>query len=507
MITPAPGGDPVPSPDATFIAQATALPSGTPIPNFTDPPAPSGDALAALEAGMPPPASYFASLVDPRAAQYPMPQDDPTAFVGTIRTFLADGFVVDAAPLSDETTAAGNGVDYDGALPANSAAQITTHVTNQTEDEVPGGFGALHTGDVVAVLGEGPPAAFTAEAVLGAPGSYAKTSAGERRPAAPRRPMTAMKPQSSGFPSVPFVLGPRSPTPIDLHTPQNFAAEQWGCLTKTASWTFAAGLAQSADYSMELEDVSDPNHFFEGQKQALPVRVITDPPDGTSTYIINFALTFNLGLNFVAHNCKFIKEGKQFGIGFVSVGNGLTSETSDPLPGTAIESKIAHVNCPFFPLTAVGKLPSYVLNLPNSPTVSMCVDFFLFGAPLDANVTVTNAKIDFAPSIPGGSGFTDTTASVAFEVTTGGDPGVSFIPLSSPSGVPQPVNFAIQNMTYAPTLFAQPTFSLSLGTNIGQYRPLQFQVPTPFSGVNALGKQMPAIVLHPTGGAVQGGVH
>jgi hypothetical protein len=526
-ITPAPGNSPAPSPGATIDASPVAVPA-TPLPSMAPVPAPTGSELQNLVGGGTPSKAYLAALAAPIQPQFPLPDSASKSFSGTISSFVSDGFVVNVPPYLDTAKVEAAGAAYAATGNAIAESVVTAHVSGKTVNAVPGGYGALHTGDAVIVLGSGPAADFIADAVIARPGATAPpaTSAETIRTsaAAVRRGYAAARryAQANVNSVTPFTITSTNGNPgIFFPNPpdQVMLSNLFGtCVSFQNATTANGGNGETATYPMELDDISDPSTFQVGYDNALPVQLVNQSYQSMTTYFINYGVSLSFGLNMITSNCATLKDAT-YPLSFGTLGQGITLASTDTLPGYGNFTQLNHISCPFIPLTIEGPL-DYLLNQPTSPSVSVCLDGQLDGDYIYANASIKNAKVTLSPSIPGGCPILSDTVWCWQSSTANGMPTTTkIVPLADPKGAAQEVELALTSMTYNGNLTLLPTFAGSLlfglppaaGNSFPQLT--VFQVPNgnlapPFTP--KVGITVPATIyldLMPSEGGASGGVH
>jgi hypothetical protein len=525
-ITPAPGNNPAPLPGATIDASPVAA-SATPLPSMAPVPAPTGSELQNLINGGTPSKAYLAALAAPIQPQFPLPDSASKSFAGTISSFVSDGFVVNVPAYIDTAKAEAAGAAYAATGNAIAESVVTAHVNGKTVNAVPGGYGALHTGDAVIVLGSGPAADFIADAVIARPGATTPPATSNetiRASAATveRGHALARRFAANVNSSTPFTItstngnpGAFFPNPPILSQVSNLFGT---CVSFQNATTGNGGNGETATYPMELDDISTPSTFRVGYEADLPVQLVNQSYQPMTTYFINYGVAISVGLNMVTSNCAYLKDAS-YPMSFATLGQGITLASTDTLPGYGNFTLLNHISCPFIPLTVDGP-QDYLLNLPTSPNVSVCLDGQLDGDYIYANASVTHAHVTDSPSIPGGCPILSDMVWCWQSSTANGMPTTTkIVPIPDQNGAAQEVELALTSMTYNGNLTLLPTYTGSLFFGLPPLAGNSFPVVTVFQVPNGnfappftpkTGITVPSTIyldLQPSEGGAQGGVH
>jgi hypothetical protein len=518
-ITPAPALPTVPpanyTPAAT-MSSASPFPAAT-FPSSSPAPAPAGSDLAALTAGNPPSAAYLAELAKPITPAYPLADAEPKAVLGTVAGFTANGIAIDVSPAVSATPSAG--VPYVDGINAVNGTRITAVVSGSTADLVPGGYGALRVGSLVMVLGSGPASAFVADVVQGGLHETSASTAAlvhDPIPAtfARRSPAASVHPLQAASGVVPFTITNLSGQAGGTTPSTSTSLGQLGCISASVVTAGNNGWGTTANFPMQLVDVSDPTTFAEGQMQPLPVQLINGPSTGDKTYVINYGYSVSGGFTIQTNNCPGIANALYpLNVSLTGTGGqGLSATTTDELPGTGNIAYLTHGSCPFIPIPVAGGLSNFFINTFSSPSISFCFDFQIDGANVGADAAITNAEIYGGSNVTNDS--SSGTATFSWSSTLPmGDPQVTVLPLASvDDGSDQPNVLTLDNISYNGNMTAIPMFTLGgYGFSVNLLAnpfPVNtvFQYPSlyvPYSPI--LGVSQPSsiqLTLNPHGGTV-----
>jgi hypothetical protein len=471
-------------------------------------PAPTGSDLAALELGGTPSAAYFAALAAPGAQVFPLPDSAPKAVFGTIAAFLPAGIVVAVASPLDSTQAAS--FPYAAGAVAVAETRIDALVDGTTLDLVPGGYVTLRAGDPIIVAGSGPAKAFHADGVIGhfsAP-TQSQTIASNQAPRHSDRALATRHREDTYSNQTSFVITGKAAFPGASLTPMVGSIPVENCFVLTGSITGGMGLGESATYPLELADTStslaNPVPIPESSLQPLPVALINATSGTPPSYIATYGLGITVGFTIQFFGACASFATQLYPAGSLQIGQALVLTSNDPLPGPGQTVHFTVQRCPFIPLPFSS---NWLLNLPSSPSLSLCDDVALQGAPLQALATLTNAEVTGASSVTN-----DVSSFPWYSDMPGGDPMLTYVPLAADDGSSQANTLTLQGMNY----YGHLTETQTLAFNAPWYNtPFMVTFPTtpaitvfqdqlpPFNPI--IGISDPATVdltLHPASGVI-----
>jgi hypothetical protein len=506
QITPAPGLPTVPPTNLT-------APAPTPLPSGLQPSSVTTGSVDVSYDDLSSPIS--SSLAQELANALPTPDPHQAAVFGTIVDFRSDGIDITETPILTLSSSAQP--DTEEPLPASGIQKVQSiRLTGNTIDGVPGGFGAMRTGDLVFVGCDltqqpAPVAAYATDLTkLAAGETYAQASAPAPQSRSERSDDSAAQPQNtptSGSFSAPFTLAGKTGK-LPILTLQDIPLYSGiplpGGLTANITGTVTFAKGELANFPLELTNLcgcvaGQPNTLGVGAfNPGAPVGPLT-----STTYSINNYVSWELAIVVSGPNGteKFTTTqflGPQQTTGQrIAIGFGLESSTALGLPGPGSTVALTPIRTISFGVslqdvfaalsgTAPGLATELALKAGNvdlSLNIDAQYKAEINGGTLSGPFTISNAS-------PG-------SGTVAFNIDNSLSPNSTTITpdVAPPNGPPPSDVFAFSNPVYGGTVTGQLAYQVSgsftAGTfsaqsNLGNLVPLPLAEQGPNSALTTL---------------------